>query len=244
MSRTAKSIHPRIIFGFTLVAVGFLLLLDKFLPYQFQFADFWPLLLVIWGVARFSSHGSRGWGFSAALVIFGVIFLLQDYRPFSYIFDWDNLWPLALIALGGYLIARNLNRQNTGGLGGVSAVSDELRATTLVSNRKLAITSANFCGGNVTVALGGLEIDMREAKLSTQSPEVVIDVTTVMGGMELHVPEDWSVVLRASVILGEIEDKRPRSTVTQSPPTPAQSTTLVIDGVVLLGVVEILSNPK
>jgi len=227
------------VFGFTLVAIGFLFLLDKFLPYRFNLSDFWPLLLIIWGVARFSSHGARGWGFSSALIIFGVFLFLNDFEPFSYIFNWANLWPLALIALGGYLITRNLNQRNSSVAGDGSASADDLRATAFLSKRKLVVPSANFRGGDATVALGGLEIDLRGAKLSTQVSEVVVDVTTVMGGMELLVPDDWTVVLRASAILGEIEDKRPKTGVNQT-----QNTTLVIDGVVLLGVVEILSKQK
>jgi len=239
MSGTVKSVHPRMVFGFALVAIGFLFLLDQFLPYRFHLHDFWPLLLVIWGLARFSSHDARGWGVSSALVIFGVFFLLEGYEPFSYIFNWDNLWPLALIALGGYLITKNLNQRNRGIAGDSSVSADNLRASVFVGSRKIAVSSANFSGGTAIVALGGLEIDLRDAQLSSQAPEVVIDVTTTLGGVELIVPDEWNVVLRASVILGGIEDKRRRAAVARN-----QGTVLVIDGVVLLGGVEVLSVRK
>jgi predicted membrane protein len=242
MSRSVKSVQPRLVFGLTLVVIGFLFLLDHLFVYQFHIEDYWPLLLIIWGIVRFSSHGSRGWGFSASLMIFGAIFLLNDYFPFSYIFDWENLWPLALIVLGGYLITRNLNqnRANENVSDPASAGgSDGLKAFTILGGRKSFITSSSFSGGEVTVTLGGLEIDCSQAKLSTQTPEVTIDVTVVMGGVELIVPEDWLVEVRATPVLGGIEDNRKKGRGVNT-----QGTTLIIDGVVLLGGVEILTAPN
>lgn len=242
MSRTAKSIHPRMVFGVTLVAIGILFLLERLLPYRFHAGDFWPLALVFWGIARFSVHGSRGWAFSAGLMTLGVVFLLDDYYPFSYLFDWDNIWPLALIALGGYLITKNLNRHHAHESISDPTASDNLRACAFMGGRKTVVDSSNFRGGNATVALGGLEIDFRPARLSSQVSEVIVDVTTVMGGIEIIVPEDWPIVVRATPFLGGIEDKRAQSSLANA--AGAQKATLVIEGVVLLGALEILSQPS
>ncbi len=238
MTRSAKSVQPRLVFGLTLVVIGLLFLMDRMLPYRFHIESYWPLLLIIWGGARFNTHGAKGWVFSGALMVFGTVFLLNDYFPFSYVFDWDNMWPLALIILGGYLLTKSLdkNRSNDNVSDPGASVIDELKAFTILGGRKSHITSSNFTGGEVTVALGGLEIDCRQAKLSTQTPEVILDVNVIMGGVELKVPEDWTVVVRATPILGGIDDKRG-----SGQRSSAQGTTLVIDGFVLLGGVEILN---
>ncbi len=241
MTRTGNSVHPRIVFGSALVIIGLLYLFDHLLPYRFNIGDFWPLIFVIWGIARFSSHGSKGWAFSGGLMALGGFLFLSDYYPFSYIFDWDNLWPLAIIGLGGFLITKSLNQSqaNENIHDSASSATDYLKATAFLGGRKQFVTSANFTGGSVNVTLGGLEIDCSSAKLSTQTPEVTLDITLLMGGIELIVPDDWSVVVRVSPFLGGVDDKRmnPRT-------SPTQGTTLIIDGVVMLGGVEIISRPS
>lgn len=56
---------------------------------------------------------------------------------------------------------------------------------------------------NVLTVFGGVELDFREAVLS--QPEVTINVTCVMGGLELKVPPGVRVVNSVSAIFGGVD---------------------------------------
>ena len=53
--------------------------------------------------------------------------------------------------------------------------------------------SRSFQGGELTAVLGGCDIDLRQAAIDG---EAVIDVFAICGGIEIRVPEDWTIVGR------------------------------------------------
>jgi hypothetical protein len=77
--------------------------------------------------------------------------------------------------------------------------------------------------------MGGCEMDLRHAKIHG---EAVIDVFAMWGGIEIRVPDDWTVVSRVTPMLGGFEDK--------TRPTPDASThRLIVRGMVIMGGVEV-----
>ena len=76
--------------------------------------------------------------------------------------------------------------------------------------------------------MGGCEIDLRQASIDG---EAVIDVFALWGGIEIRVPEDWTVVSRVMPILGGVEDKT-------RPPQTAAGKRLVVRGFVVMAGVE------
>ena len=89
--------------------------------------------------------------------------------------------------------------------------------------------SRAFRGGDLTAVMGGCEIDLRQAAIEG---EAVIDVFAMWGGIEIRVPENWSVVGRVTPILGGYEDKT-------RPPRDAGTQRLIVRGMVIMGGVEI-----
>ena len=89
--------------------------------------------------------------------------------------------------------------------------------------------SRAFKGGDLTAVLGGCEIDLRHAAIEE---EAVIDVFAICGGIEIRVPESWTVIGRVTPILGGFEDKT-------RPPHEVSTQRLVIRGIVIMGGVEV-----
>jgi predicted membrane protein len=54
--------------------------------------------------------------------------------------------------------------------------------------------------------MGGCEIDLRDASIAADST-AVIDCFAFWGGIDVRVPEDWTVMLEVTPLMGGIEDK-------------------------------------
>ena len=65
-------------------------------------------------------------------------------------------------------------------------------ATAILGGVNRGNNSPAFTGGNLAAILGGCEIDLRQASIDG---EAVIDVFALWGGIEIRVPEDWTVVV-------------------------------------------------
>ena len=64
---------------------------------------------------------------------------------------------------------------------------------------------ADFRGGYITAVLGGVDLDLRKARMGSSA--AVLDVVAVWGGIELKVPAEWSVEGKVRPIMGGFEDK-------------------------------------
>jgi hypothetical protein len=90
--------------------------------------------------------------------------------------------------------------------------------------------SPAFRGADLLAIMGGLEIDLRKAAING---EAVIDLFVMWGGIEIRVPEDWTVTSHVVPLMGGVEDK------TRPPQTAHPQHHLVLRGVALMGGVEI-----
>ena len=235
MTRTTGFIGSRGIFGILLVSLGALFLISNYFR-GFYWDEYWPLMFVVWGAARFAAYGAYRWGFSVALMIVGLLVFYGGFDDPFYVFDileWDVIWPLAVIALGGYMVVRNINARGRAEAAS-SSEKDTLSAYSVLGSNNARIVSHNFSGGSALAFLGGVEIDMREARLAADKDIIKIDVTAVLGSVEIYAPADWVIKTRGLPLLGSIEDQRP------NPPRADEAAkTLIVDGIAILGSVEI-----
>jgi predicted membrane protein len=101
----------------------------------------------------------------------------------------------------------------------------------LLSGIKRRWGKSAFRGAAVTAFMGGCELDLREALMSS-GELAVIDVFVIMGGVNIFVPPNWPVSQEVVPLLGGVHDK------TRSVPSnPAQH--LLVRGTVVMGGVEI-----
>jgi hypothetical protein len=92
--------------------------------------------------------------------------------------------------------------------------------------------SADFRGGDLVAFMGGCEVDLRQAHI--QGEAAVIEAFAFWGGIEIRVPEDWTVTVEGIALLGAYED----STHTrESGVMPRQE--LIVKGLAIMGGVEI-----
>lgn len=244
MRNRVVRVEAGLVVGLILLALGVLWTLDNLgFVNAGAYLRWWPALLVAWGVVRVLGVGGRRRPVAGGvLVIIGTLLLADEIRglPFGI---WD-LWPVGLIALGALIIWRAYRgpvRWRLGERIGAKATdtgdprSSELRSLAIMAGVERKVDSDMFRGGEAVALMGGLEVDLRNARLAEGG--AVIDVLVMMGGVELFVPNDWRVEVEAIPFMGAVEDER------KAPPSEARNV-LRVRGFVMMGGLEVNDGTK
>jgi hypothetical protein len=193
---------PQLLLGLLVATVGMLLTLDRLgYLYADDYIRFWPAgLIAIGGLKLWQSRGGSGAMMGLVFVAAGIWLLLEEMTSLR--IHIDDLWPLLLVVVGGYLVWQGLSTRAT------SNVQPDGRSTISAMAVLGAVTrgssSRTFRGGDLTAILGGCELDLRASAIDG---EAVVDVFALWGGIEIRVPDDWAVDSRVFPLLGSVEQK-------------------------------------
>ena len=227
--------RSRVVFGAFIVVVGLFALLDNLHLFDSRLVQpYWPLVFVALGALKISNARRPGSVFvGSALIAVGAGMTLQNLGLFH--FEWRQLWPVALIWVGlsvitkGFVVRGDVtNRALAGQREERVEHGSRVDASATMSGIVLKNDSQEFTGGEINAVMGAVELDLRGAAIAT---EAVLRLSIIMGGVEIKVPREWSVVINGSPLLGGMEDK------TIPPMSPGKR--LVIEGSVVMGGVEI-----
>jgi predicted membrane protein len=222
-----------IITGAILMVVGLAFLLDNLGYISIgSLWRFWPMLLVLAGVLNFL-YRRRAWG--TLLMLVGILLQLNQLGKIH--FGWAQIWPMALIALGLFVMWGTLEgrHKSVGSASGARDPRTTLNEAVVFGGLERRMTSQDFRGGDITAIFGGVELDLSEA--SMQANEATLAITAIFGGVEVRVPPNWQVAFRGAPIFGGIEDKT-RTARVDDPSNPNLKV-LVITGAVIFGGLEI-----
>jgi predicted membrane protein len=245
MVENRSKTNSRIFFGFLLVIVGALFLLDNlnFIYFNIPHVIFsFPTILIIIGILILVNSEKKGAGI--IFVVVGVLWLLPRIFPWIYI-NGGVIFSLAIIALGIYILTRrrraaeynyNFHKQEGDDEGSTKQTSaeyvkdiDRLDDVAIFGGGHKFITSDNFQGGNVTAIFGGSEIDLTRCKLAPGTH--TLEVTAIFGGTTLIVPKEWNIIINVLPLFGGFSHKGMRGPNVVINP----ESTLIIKGVVIIG---------
>lgn len=228
----------RYVIGGVLVILGLLLLLSTtgLLPLNLGWGfigDWWPLLLVGWGLYGLVSGGLRFRSWAVILLLLGILFQLAELGFWDWS-DWARLWP-GLIVLAGLLIllrrrgrrrsrrraARQLDNSPAETLAAgdsrelpnppaeslaAEEERDFLSGSWAFSSGESRVISQNFQGGDLSVTFGGLDLDLRDAALAAGGATLALEV--VFGSVKIQVPGDWQVNVTSNTHIGGVTENR------------------------------------
>jgi predicted membrane protein len=237
--------------------VGVLFLLENFgLVHVRRLWEYWPVILIAWGIASATSsrHGGRLWGSMVAIA--GVILLLGNLHIIDQSI-WRFIWPLFLIGVGLRILYRTARRRRRwenvnppdgpppegGAPAGSSPVGGypsppirgsepgRLEEWAIFGGSRRRVDSQDFKGGDVFAMFGGIELDLRSAAITRD--EVVIDASAVFGGVDIQVPESWNVIVEGHGFFGGYEDKTLHSMQDSAHPRVVITGSAIFGGVVV-----------
>ena len=217
---------PQLLLGLIVIAVGVLFTLDNLgLVDAYRYLRYWPVALILLDAVKVWQSRGGGGVFGGLLLIVGGSWLLLERLHIVRV-DIFELWPILLVLFGASLVWRGLR----GGRARAGADSHStVSAFAVLGGVHRGTNSRGFRGADLTAVLGGCEIDLRQAAIDG---EAVIDVFAMWGGIEIKVPEDWTVASRVVPILGGFEDKT-------RPQRGAATHRLLIRGFAIMGGVEV-----
>jgi predicted membrane protein len=252
---TNHSLTPKFIIGVCLVLVGVVLALDQLgLLYANHLLRYWPAALIVLGLVMLQRREGHSALRALVLIVVGGWLLLNTLGLVS-LDLWEFFVPLVLVFFGARIMMHNRSSGSgappdlpgTGPAAGTTPAAqgpssfnssplgsgEPVHASlfSLLSSSKRRWGKSVFRGADTTAFMGGCELDLRDALMST-GELAVIDVFVVMGGVSIFVPPHWTVSQEVVPLMGGVHDK------THSVPSnPAQH--LLVRGTVVMGGVEI-----
>lgn len=195
----------RVIIGVILVLAGLFLVIRN----TGIFPDFidnvifsWPMLLVTIGVVMTLSASEK----TAGIIVMAVGGFFMIPLIFRETFHMYNMfWPSIFIIVGVIFIASKRRGWNSITSKGMAS-DDFIDYVNVFSGGERQIISQNFQGGKISAVFGGIELDLTKAKLA---PGVsVLEIACVFGGATIIVPDEWSVTIEVTPVLGGFNDSR------------------------------------
>jgi predicted membrane protein len=219
---------PQLLMGLFIIAAGLLFTLDNLgLAHADDYLRYWPIALVAIGLLKlWQSREGVGSAFGGLVFTLAGMWLLLEQLAVIRI-SFQDMWPMLLVIFGAYLVWQGVSGRRR-----PAAISDStstISGMAILGGVSRGSNSREFRGGDLTAILGGCEIDLRQAAING---EAIIDIFAMWGGIELKVPEDWSVESRVTPLLGGVEDKT-------RPPQGASAHRLLLRGFAIMGGVEI-----
>ena len=236
MNESDRPFGVRLVAGVAILALGLLWTADNLeLVNASQILRWWPALLLLFGVSWLAGWGGRrsvGPGVMAVLI--GILLLAHEA-------GWTHaglglLFPIAMVAVGVLILVRGSRAPSSTGVSGAADAGDFVHSFALMGGASTRSTSQALRGAELSAVMGGVELDLREAK-PTDGP-VVVDAFAFMGGIDLVVPPNWSVEFHATPVMGSLQDARGLGG------TDGSSGTVLVRGVVVLGGFQVLSEPS
>jgi len=226
LGRPRTRVRSQLVTGLIVAALGVLFLLDNLeIVRARDVLRYWPAALILLGIAHTVQARTIGGMIGGSIwILFGGILLAERL---DLIANALRFWPLVLVGVGAYIVWRSFRREEVM----PGDPSTRPSAVAVLGGVDKRITSTQFQGAELTAFMGGGKLDLREAAVAN-GVEAIVDVTAVMGGYEIRVPETWNVVVDVVPFMGGYEDK------TRHPADPS-APRLRVRGFVMMGGVEI-----
>jgi len=186
--------RSRSLTGLVVIVAGIIILLNNLGFTHIRIWDYWPVILIIWGLnsAFTGSKKIIAVTISLIVVLLGITLLSGNLGLFTVNIGlfFRLFWPLLIIIIGlSVVFNKSLpGKTNWAFMGGMERGKD---------------TEWHLTTGSYLAFMGGIDLDLRKAVIA--DGETVLDLTAIMGGIEIKVPADLGVTCDGFAILGGVE---------------------------------------
>jgi len=177
------------------------------------FDGWWTLFIIVPCLMGLFKDNDRTPNVIGLIIGTSLLLACQDIIDFDLI---GKLWlPIILVCIGASIIFKDviggkvneqikkLNENKTN--------QNEYCAT--FSGQDLKFDGEKFTGVDLTAVFGGIECDLRKSIIES---DVVINTSSIFGGVDIFVPENVKVKVKSSSIFGGVSNKKKHSENTEA----------------------------
>ena len=221
----------RLLIGLWIIANGLILLAGNlgWIDARPVIKFLWPLILVFLGIGMLSQTDKRNGQQSGWVLIIVGLWVFAGKLSWIHIGLWDLFFPALLLFIGAVLVRRAFSAPKPSATTGEDH-AEYVRSFAVMSGSELRPASRPFRGADLSAVMAGIKLDLTDAR--TEGDTATIEVFAFWGGMEIHVPPDWTVTSKVTSFMGGFIDKR-------RPTVAVPTRTLIIDGVIIMSSIEI-----
>lgn len=171
------------------------------------FDGWWTLFIIIpCFIGLFKEEDKSG---NLIGIIIGLSLLLGCLDIVEFDLIWKLLVPAILVMVGLSFIFKDfLNSKVKKEISKLNKTNDKEYCATF-SSQNLDFDSEEFCGCSLSAVFGGIKCNLKEAIINE---DVVLNATSIFGGITIYVPENVNVKISSTSIFGGVSDERKKKT--------------------------------
>jgi predicted membrane protein len=225
-NKTKFRLTPQLLLGLIVIFLGVIFTLENLdLVDAGNYIRYWPAAFVLLGLFILGESRDFPGRLTGVFVSLAGCLLLLGNLDYIRFYIWD-FWPLVLVYVGVNIIWQSYYRR-----GKLPRQShNTISGFAILSGLDRTCSSQDFQGGELTAFMGGCEVDLRQA--SIEADQAVINTFAFWGGIEIRVPEDWTVTCKVFPLMGGVDEKT-------ATPEGGPRKNLLIQGFAIMGGVEI-----
>lgn len=221
-----------LIWGLVLIAAGIIIggnTLNLF-DVDIFFDGWWTLFIIIpCFVNLFTEKDKTG---SIIGLLIGVLLLLSCLNILDFDLVLRLFFPIIIIVIGLSMIFKNLFDKEVNE--SIKKINTKLNSKDGVfatfSGQDIKLDDEEFKGTTLNAIFGGIKLDLRNA---TIKEDVVINCTSVFGGIDIFVPDNVKIKIKSNSIFGGVDNKKKKNGDSK------KEVTIYVDAMCLFGGVDI-----
>ena len=197
--------NKNILWGIVLVIIGVIVGLNalNITNIDIFFNGWWTLFIIIPSLIGLLNEKDKT-GNIIGLII-GIVLLLGVQNIINFDLIWKLILPMIIIGLSlifGNTFNNKINKEIKK-INNKKGKNEEYCST--FSQQKIDFDDEEFKGASLTAVFGGITLDLRKAQINE---DVVIDTTSVFGGIDIYVPDNIKIKVKSTSIFGGVDNKK------------------------------------
>lgn len=198
-----------ILWGLVLVGIGIIFGLNalEITDINIFFDGWWTLFIIVpCFISLFKDQDKTG---DIIGLIIGICLLLgcQDLLAFELV--WKLMIPVILVVIGLSIIFKDTIHSVVRKQAKKLSKKTDKEFCATFSGQDLDFTNEEFKGCDLSAVFGGIKCNLKEAIINE---DIVINTSSVFGGITIYVPNDVNVKITSTSIFGGVSDERKKKT--------------------------------
>lgn len=195
-----------LMWGIVLVAIGVVLAINSLgiADINVFFNGWWTLFIIVPCFIDLFKNGDKTGNIIG--IVIGVFLLLACRDILSFGLIWKLIVPVILVIVGLSLIFKDaLKKEIKENIKKLNKNKNDNEYFATFAGSDLNFDNEEFNGADLSAVFGGIKCNLRNAKIKK---DVVVNASSIFGGITLLVPNDVNVKVVSTSIFGGVENKK------------------------------------